>query len=89
VKAKLPVHLHIERLVIDAALVPAGRGARLRHAVETELAQLFRERGLTPQTQSPLASLSAGAFQVRDSAPARIGQQIAQAVYTSLNAATK
>ena len=79
------VNLHIERLVVDASLLPAGQGKTLQAAVETELARLVCEEGLTQPSRTALHSLPARNIHVADqSRPTRLGHQIAQAVYSAL-----
>lgn len=82
---KPPVNLHIERLVVDASLLSAGKGKTLHAAVETELARLVCEEGLTQRSSTVLQSLQARNIQVAEQPrPTRLGQQIAQAVYAAL-----
>jgi len=72
------VRLHIDRLVLDG--IPLD-GARVRDAVESELARLIGERGIAAQS---LAVPSVRAPQITfapDAKPAQLGSSIAGAVY--------
>ncbi len=78
------INLHIERLVLDG--IPLGRGQRsmLQTAVESELTRLLASRGLGEALQSGGALYSmrtAGIQLANDDSPARLGEQIAGAVY--------
>jgi hypothetical protein len=82
------VQLHIERLVVDESLLVGGRSGALQAAMETELARLLTEHGLTPHSDTAIPSLTARNIQVAGQArPAQLGQQIAHAVYTAIGAA--
>ncbi len=76
--------VYIERLVLDGIDVPHRQRPLLQAAVEAELARLLaaggvasglREGGALPRLQGGAIQLAEG----RD--PARLGQQIARAVY--------
>jgi hypothetical protein len=81
------VRLHIERLVVDEALVAGGQGGTLQAAIETELARLLAAGGLAPLADTNLASLTASKIHVaQQTRPAQLGSQIAQAIHTTIGA---
>ena len=78
------VNLHIERLVLDGITLSVRERAVLGTAVSTELTRLISEGGLPANLPASgiVPSIPAGAIQLGgDNNPARLGQQIAQAVY--------
>ena len=82
------VRLNIERLVVDESLLSYGQGDIVQIAIETELARLLTERGLAPLPDTAVPSLAASNIQVAEQPrPTRLGQQIAQSVYTALASA--
>ena len=88
--ARPSVQLHIERMVVDEALLSGGQSAALQAAVETELARLLAERGLTPLADTSIPALVGRNIQVVGQVrPAQLGQQIAQAVHTTIEAANQ
>lgn len=82
------INLHIERLVVDAALLGDGRREALHAAVEAELARLLAE-GQLPAGRlhgAAIPTLNSAAIQIgAASNPAQLGAQIGQAVYGSLS----
>ena len=81
--------IHIERLVLDGVNIMPGQRELLQAALEAELARLLATDGLSPDLASGGArpSLQAGSIQpASDGNPARLGQQIAQAVYSAIGA---
>jgi hypothetical protein len=85
VELKPNVELHIEELVLHG-FAPGDRHAIAR-AVESEIARLIGERGLSfvAGEDISVARLDGGSFQVQPSAgPDAIGGQIAQGVYGGL-----
>ena len=83
-----PVHVYIERLVVDEALLSFGRGEVLRTAVEAELTRLLTEGGLRAVGDAVAAQQSGGNIRVTaQTTPAQMGRQIAQATYAALNMA--
>ena len=78
------INLHIERLILDGLPITRGQGPLVQAAVETELARLLTERGITSGLQSggAMPSVRAGGIQLTaENNPTQMGQQIAQAVY--------
>ena len=78
------VNLHIERLVLDGITLSVRERAVLGTAVTTELTRLIAESGLPAGMPAGgiVPTIPAGAIQLgNDNNPARLGQQIAQAVY--------
>lgn len=78
------VTLHIERLILDGLTLSARERGVLGTAVTTELTRLIHEGGLPANLPASgiVPSIPAGAIQLgNDHNPARLGQQIAQAVY--------
>ena len=83
------INLHIERLILDGLPITRANGLLVQAAIEAELARLFAVGGLSPDLASGGArpSLQAGSIQpASDGNPARLGQQIAQAVYSAIGA---
>jgi hypothetical protein len=80
------VSLHIERLVVDASLLPNGNGRGLQAAIETELANLVREHGLAGLTNGTLYQLPARDMKIPpQSKVPQVGEQIARTVHTALS----
>ncbi|MBX3057993.1 MAG: hypothetical protein KF770_16120 [Anaerolineae bacterium] len=80
----MDVNLHIERLVLDGITLSARERAVLGTAVSDELTRLINEGGLPANLPASgiVPSIPAGAIQLdNDNNPARLGQQIAQAVF--------
>ncbi len=80
----LNVNLHIERLVLDGITLSVRERALLGTAVTTELTRLISESGLPAAmpANGTVPSVPAGTIQLgSNNNPARLGQQIAQAVY--------
>jgi hypothetical protein len=79
------IHVSIEHLVLDGLPVSGTQGALVRAAVRYELTRLIGERGLSQVSPGAVPHLSANSIQIaRDSKPAPLGHQIAQAIYGSL-----
>jgi hypothetical protein len=82
------INVSIERLVLDGLPMNRTQGALVQVAVETELARLLAEHGLSHLSAGAVPRLSANSIQVtRDSKPAQLGNQIAQAIYSTLTPA--
>jgi hypothetical protein len=82
------IHLHIERLVMDAGLVSAGQSGALQAAVEYELSQLLAAGGGVPFVNSALAHLNTGSIQVSgENRPKQFGRQIARSIHGALQPA--
>jgi hypothetical protein len=78
------VNLHIERLILEGIPLSTRERGVLATAVTTELTRLITEGGLPAGMPAGgiVPSIPAGAIQLgADNSPARLGQQIAQAVY--------
>ena len=83
----MKIHLRIERLVLDGVSVHQPR--LLRAALEQELAGQLMQGGLSPELRSggALPSVRGGAIELgQGSNPARLGTQIAGAVYRGIGA---
>jgi hypothetical protein len=80
------VDLHIDRLVVDSALVAPGDRHALGAAVELELGRLLAEGGLSPTLAAggDVATVRTPAIQLSSSDPASIGTGIARAVHGGL-----
>jgi|CXWL01.1.fsa_nt_gi hypothetical protein len=79
-----PIHIHIERLVLDGLNIAPGLRGVLQAAVEAELARLLATGGFSAELRSSitLPSLHAGGFQLsQDNDPSHLGAKIAGAVY--------
>lgn len=77
------IHIHIERLILDGLPVKGSDGSMVQAAIEGELARLLAEQGLPGVSAGAVPNLAGGRIQlVRDSKPAHIGHQIAQAIHT-------
>jgi hypothetical protein len=79
----MSISIHIERLVLDGVNIPQPERPLLQTAVESELARLLVEGGLSRSLGSGGAypTLPAASIQLTDQRPTHLGQQIAQAVY--------
>jgi hypothetical protein len=83
----MKIHLHIERLVLDGIAVDQPRV--LRAALERELTSRLMEGGLSPDLRSggAVPSVRGGAIELgQGSNSARLGTQIAGAVYPGIGA---
>jgi hypothetical protein len=81
----MSINLHIERLILDGLPMSRNHGSLVQAAVETELARLLAERGMSHSSGVAVPYLSANSIAVtRENKPAQLGHQIAQAVYNSL-----
>lgn len=82
------INIYIDRLILEGLSVPHHRQPLLQAAVETELGRLFAMNGLTDnlRTVGAIPQISASDIQLPDETnPARLGQQIARAVYDGVN----
>ena len=79
----MSIKLHIERLVLDGLPVTRSQGPMVQAAVESELARLLAEGGLAQElaTGGAVPSVRADTICSAERSPARIGRQIAGAVY--------
>jgi hypothetical protein len=81
----MKIHLHIERLVLDG--VALDQPGVLRRALEQELTGRLMEGGLSPELRpgGAVPSVRGGAIELgQGSNPARLGTQIAGAVYRGI-----
>jgi hypothetical protein len=81
----MKIHLHIERLVLDGVGVEQPRA--LRQALQQALANRVVEGGLSAQLRrsSDIPHMRVGTVDLwRKPAPARLGAQIADAVYRGI-----
>lgn len=77
------IDVHIERLILDGLPVKGSDGSVIQAAVETELSRLLTEQGLAGMSAGAPTNLSAGQIELaRETKPARLGHQIAQAIHT-------
>jgi hypothetical protein len=77
------INLHIERLVLDGVNIAPGQRHLLQASVETELARMLMDGGLSPGLAqgSDLPRLSTSGIQLTGNNPVQIGRQIAESVY--------
>ncbi|CAB3803400.1 hypothetical protein LMG28688_05780 [Paraburkholderia caffeinitolerans] len=89
----MKIRVHIDRLVLDGVPLPSGSSgletARLRSAVESELAKLLARSGLGPELAAGrrLARIDAPPLQAASDRPATghgMGQAIAHSVHGAL-----
>jgi hypothetical protein len=82
----MKISLHIERLVLDGLAMNGHDSARLGAAVEAELARLLRLQGRPPAPRAAaVAALQAQPIRMSaQTAPRKLGAQIAQSVYGSI-----
>ncbi len=77
--------VRIEELVLHGLPLTRSQGPVVQAAVETELARLLTEQGMSRSSADTTPRLSAGSIQLtKDNNPAHLGDQIGQAVYGSL-----
>ena len=84
-----PIHLHIDRLILEGFDLEPGAHAALQQAVSAELARLLATQGLSPALAAGGAwpSLRAAPLPAATpAAPAQLGGAIAHAVYGALGA---
>jgi hypothetical protein len=83
----MKIHLHIDRVVLDG--VPVDQPRSLRKALAQELTSRLMEGGLSPDLRSggAVPRVRGGAIELgQGSNPARLGTQIAGAVYRGIGA---
>jgi hypothetical protein len=82
------INVSIEQLVLDGLSISRSQGVLIQGAVETELARLLTEQGLSHLSAGAVPHLYANSIQVnRDSKPAQLGHQIACAIHGILTPA--
>jgi hypothetical protein len=82
------IEIHIDRLVLEGLNVPHHQHALLQTSLESELSRLVSEGslGFGLLAAGSIPSLSGEAIQLHESLdPQKLGQQIAQVVYTGIN----
>ncbi len=82
------INIHIDRIVLDGISLSSSRQPQFRAAVESELQQLFIEKGITGGLQDggELPQVSGGDIQVSgESNPNHLGQQVAHAAYKGIS----
>ncbi len=82
----MTIRVHIEHLILDGFdLSPADR-VLVQTAMQTELARLLTEGGVSPEIQhgGALRTVRAGELSAASREPALLGQQIAQSVYRGI-----
>lgn len=83
----MKVLLHIERLVLDGLDMPHGHPARLRSALEGELARLMRAPQRRPVEGAAMPLLRTPDVATRQGeSPEAIGKRVARAVHCGLGA---
>lgn len=78
------INLHIDRLILDGVNITPSQRHLLQASVQTELARLFTEGGMSSGLASggALPHVSASGIQLANgNDPAQLGRQIAQSVY--------
>ena len=81
-----PVHLHIERLVVDGLPLEPRQAQLLQAAVENELVRLFAQQGYPGGAASSgaVAALPAAVVTWQGKSAALLGKQVAGSIYRSL-----
>lgn len=79
----MDIHVHIERLVVDAPLLATDRRPALQAAVTRELGRLLAGGGAPPAGAVP--RLDAGTIGVASPDADAFGQQVAAAVHQGLD----
>lgn len=81
------IRVHIERLVLEGLPVERRQGPLVQAAVEAELSRLLAKGGLGPELASggAVPSVPAGSISLERGTPARIGRQIAGAVWKGMS----
>ena len=80
------VNLHIERLIVDGALLAASGRSRLQGAVSAELTRLLATDGFSgaPPAGGAHETRRAALRAPADGSPTRLGRRIARAVHEGL-----
>lgn len=80
----MKINLHIERVVLEGVLLSLGERSLLQAAMEADLSRRLANGGLNEGLQSggALSRVRTANIQLMSDAPsARLGKQIAEAVY--------
>ncbi len=83
----MKINLHIEKLVLNGVPVGSHQGAVIQSAIETELARLLTEGGLSSELMAGGAILRLPISSIQlttDATPARLGRQIAGAAHSGV-----
>ena len=83
----MKIQVHIERLILDGLPLEKWQGPLVQAAVERELTRLLTAHGLAHELQSggAVPQVRANGLQLANAThPTRLGQQIAQSVYSGL-----
>jgi hypothetical protein len=81
------ITINIERLILDGLPIAAAQGPLVQAALEAELGRLLAVDGLAAGLLAggAVPTLPAGAISIgRETSPAALGRQIAQAMYGGL-----
>ena len=82
------IHLHIDRLVLEGVNVRHADRPHLQAAIESELARLIANGGISPELANGIAVPSVRAPQISIASDARqLGTSIANAVYGGVGGA--
>ena len=91
VHASCPIHLHIERIVLEGLPISSHSQELLKTALEAELSRQMAT-GDIPSTflqEGAISHVAGGSLQVQsETNPAQLGMQIAQAIYASVGGET-
>lgn len=83
-----PIHLYIDRLILDGLPVDRSQALQLQSSMETELTRLLMENGLSTdfQTGAAVPSFRANPIQLTaGNNSTQIGAQIAESVYSGMS----
>jgi hypothetical protein len=81
----MSINLHIERLILNGLPISRTQGTLVQVAVETELARLLADQGLSHSLGGAVPYLKANSIAVTgEHKPAQLGCQIARVVYHTL-----
>jgi len=81
----MTINVHIERLILDGIPVAGGQRSVVQAGLEAELSRLIGKEGLSGISAMAVERLSGGMIQMSgESKPARLGQQIAQSIYKTM-----
>jgi hypothetical protein len=83
------IELYIERVVMEGVAIAGGQDRVVQAAIEIELANLLRERGLDQIHAGAVPHLFGDSVQLtQDVKPKQLGKQIAGAIYGALTPST-
>jgi hypothetical protein len=80
------IKVHIERLIVDEAIMASGEPRQLQAAVRAELMRLATAGGVSTELAGggALPSVTAKAIQFSDPGPFSLGRQIADSIYSGI-----